>query len=61
MLTGLNPLFPAPAQIARKGLTAHVLNHFGKKIPEEKIQAFIDELVADKQLSETKDAITYHF
>ena len=45
----------------RKGLAAHLFNHFGKKVPEEKIQAFIDELIADKQLSETKNTITYHF
>jgi hypothetical protein len=45
----------------RKGLAAHLYNHFGKKIPEDQIQAFIDQLIANKQLSEVKDAVTYHF
>jgi hypothetical protein len=45
----------------RKGLAAHLFNHFGKKIPEGDIQAFIDQLVADKQLSDTKGSIIYHF
>jgi hypothetical protein len=45
----------------RKGLAAHLFNHFGKKIPEADIQAFIDQLVADKQLGDTKGSITYHF
>ena len=45
----------------RKALAAHLFNHFGKKIPEDKIQAFIDQLIADKELSDVKGAITYHF
>jgi hypothetical protein len=45
----------------RKALGAHLFNHFGKKIPEDKIQAFIEQLIADKELSDVKGAITYHF
>jgi hypothetical protein len=45
----------------RKALAAHLFNHFGKKIPEDKIQAFIDLLIAEKELSDVKGAITYHF
>jgi hypothetical protein len=45
----------------RKALAAHLFNHFGKKITEDKIQAFIDQLITDRQLSDTKGAITYHF
>jgi PIN domain-containing protein len=45
----------------RTGLVAHLFNHFGKKIPEESVQAFIDRLIADKQISDVKGAITYHF
>jgi hypothetical protein len=45
----------------RKGLAAHLFHHFGRKIPEEKIPAFIDQLIADTRLSKTNDAITYHF
>ena len=45
----------------RKGLVAHLHTHFGQKIPETNIQAFVDQLIAEKELTEINEAITYHF
>lgn len=45
----------------RKGLIAHLHTHFGKKIPETAIQAFVDRLITEKKLTEINTAITYHF
>ena len=45
----------------RMRLIAHVFNHFGKKIPEADVQAFVDRLVSEKRLDETNGALTYNF
>ena len=45
----------------RKGLIAHIYNHYGRKIPENEVQAFVDTMIMDKQLSELNGAISYHF
>jgi hypothetical protein len=45
----------------RKGLVAYLHSHFSKKIPETELQRLIDQMIARKELSEAKGAITYHF
>jgi PIN domain len=45
----------------RKGLVAHIYNHYGRKIPESDVQAFVDEMITTRQLSEVNGAISYHF
>jgi hypothetical protein len=44
----------------RKGLVAHIYNHFSKKIPEETVQGFVDQLIVEKRISETNGAIAYN-
>ena len=46
----------------RKGLVAHLHSNFGhKKISETGVEAFVDQMIAEKKLSEINGAITYHF
>jgi hypothetical protein len=45
----------------RKGLVTHIHTHFGKKIAETEVEAFVDQLIAAKQLTELNGALTYHF
>jgi len=45
----------------RKGLVAHLHNHFAKKIPEADIEQFVERMIANKQLTHTGGVIMYHF
>jgi hypothetical protein len=44
----------------RKGLVAHLYNHFSRKITEEEIQEFVARMIAGKKLTDTGGALTYH-
>lgn len=43
----------------RKGLVAHLHNHFGKKIPETELQKVVDRMIAEKRISETEGSLVY--
>ena len=43
----------------RKGLVAHIFTHYGKKIPEDKVEGFIDQLIAQGKIRELNGAVTY--
>ena len=45
----------------RKGLIAVLHSHFSKKVPESELRGLVDKLIARGELSESNDAITYHF
>ena len=45
----------------RKSLVKHVHAEFQKKLPEADVLQIVDRLIARKLVSETKNAITYHF
>jgi len=45
----------------RKGLIAVLHSHFSKKVPESELRGLVDKLIARGELSESNDAIAYHF
>jgi len=36
-------------------------SHFSKKVPESELRGLVDKLIARGELSESNDAIAYHF
>src|SRR5260370_29515510 len=50
-----------PRPRKRKGLIAVLHSHFSKKVPESELRGLVDKLIARGELSESNDAITYHF
>lgn len=44
----------------RKGLVAHLHNHFGQKIPESGIEQLVAALIARKAISEAAGKLAYH-
>lgn len=59
-LAWLNAMQARTRPRKRKGLIAHLHNHFGKKIPEPELQQLVDRMIAEKKLSEVNGALAYH-
>ncbi|MFL6549028.1 MAG: PIN domain-containing protein [Povalibacter sp.] len=59
VLAWLEEMSPRTRPRKRKGLIAHLHNHFGKKISEAQLHQIVDQLIAQKKISETEGALGY--
>ncbi len=59
ILQWLKDMQPKSRPKKRKSLIAHMISHFGKTIPEATLIALVDQLIAEKRISEVDGKLGY--